>query len=227
MTDRRTIVSGLGWSAFIVYSNRAFSLLTLLVLAKVLEPRDFGIVGIASMIIEVLRIAKDMGLSEALIYQKEESPEAIDTAHTIMIGFGTLLFLIAVVIAPFAARYYSNPTIAPVVIIMASNLIWDAMRAVPRAIYRRRIDFRRLVIPEVVPVLLAAVVSISMALSGFGVWSLVVRTVLTSVLGAVLLKTPGLYRPRLRFHRAHARELFGYGRYVSRHDRPARRALQH
>jgi O-antigen/teichoic acid export membrane protein len=208
------IARSLSWSALIVYANRALGLVTLLLLAKLLDPRDFGIVAVASIIIEVLRISKDMGIGEALIYQKDESPDTLDTAHTILLTYSLALFAAAAVIAPFAARYYDNWLITPVVIIMASNLVWDATRGVARTIYRRRLDFRGLVIPEVVPMAIASVVSVVMAWLGFGVWSLVVRTVLHSILGAVLLRLRGLYQPRLRFRRESARALFGYGRYI-------------
>lgn len=208
------IARGLSWSALIVYANRALGLLTLLLLAKLLDPKDFGIVAVASIIIEVLRISKDMGIAEALIYQKDESPDTLDTAHTILLTYSLVLFSLAAVIAPFAARYYDNWLITPVVIIMASNLVWDATRGVARTIYRRRLDFRALVIPEVVPMAVSSIASVVLAWLGFGVWSLVVRTVLHSALGAVLLRLRGVYQPRLRFHRESARALFGYGRYI-------------
>jgi O-antigen/teichoic acid export membrane protein len=155
-----------------------------------------------------------MGIGEALIYQKDESPATLDTANTILLTYSLALFGLAVIAAPIAARYYDNWVITPVVIIMASNLVWDATRGVARTIYRRRLDFRSLVVPEVVPMAVASIVSVVLAWLGFGVWSLVVRTVLHSVLGAALLRLRGLYTPRLRFHRESARALFGYGRYI-------------
>jgi O-antigen/teichoic acid export membrane protein len=125
MITKRTVLAGLGWSAVMAYANRALGLVTTLILAKVLSPQDFGLVAIASMLIETLRVFKDAGLSEALIYHKNTEPHTIDTAHSMLVGFHVALFLLAVVLAPFAAQFYNNPTVMPVVIVMASNLVWD------------------------------------------------------------------------------------------------------
>jgi O-antigen/teichoic acid export membrane protein len=211
----RTVTSGFGWVALFSYSNRVFSLIAILILAKVLRPEDFGIVAIASMLIEVLQIFKDMGLSEAVIYSKRNDTKAIDTAHTILVTYSAALFLIAVVAAPLAARYYDNSQIAPVVIVMASSLVWDSLRNIPRTLFRKNLDYRKLLLPEVVPVAISSAVSIGMALTGWGVWSLVVKSVLHSVLGFIMLQSVMTYRPAFAFDKAAARELFHYGKFIA------------
>lgn len=211
---KRQVLSGFGWQAFNTYTNRLVGLLTTLILAKLLTPEQFGVVTIASMIIEVLQLLKDMGLSEALIYQKRDDQVLVDTAHTILVGFNTILFLIATIVAPFAAHYYNSPLVLPVVIALSSNLIWDSLRSVPRTLIRRNIDFNKLVIPEVVPVAVSCIVSVVMALTGFGVWSLVAKTVIHSMLGFILLRQILPYRPRFRYDREAAHELFKYGKFI-------------
>ena len=208
------VVSGLGWVALIAYSNRALGFLTTLILAKVLAPADFGAVAVASMLTEVLRVVKDMGFSEALIYQKRSDQVAIDTANTLLIGLNVVLFLVAAALAPAMARFYENPILTPAIIVMSSNLVWDAARAVPRALTRKNADFRRLVIPEVVPVTISSALSIWMALTGFGVWSLVAKTVVHSVLGMVLLRSLPEHKPGFRFDLVAARELMQYGKFI-------------
>jgi O-antigen/teichoic acid export membrane protein len=210
----RKILAGLAWSAVGLYTIRVLGLVTTLVLAKVLVPADFGLVAVASMLIAILHIFKDMGLGEALIYHKMDSERALDTAHTLLVGFYTVLFLVAVVVAPFVARLYDTPAVIPVIILMSSTLILDATRAVPRAVFRKELKFRSLFLPEVVPVAVACVVSVWMALTGWGVWSLVVRTVLHSLLGMIFLGYVTPYRPRLRFDPAIARQLLHYGKFI-------------
>jgi len=211
---KRQILAGFGWQAASTYMNRIVGLATTLILAKLLTPEQFGIVAIASMIIEVLQLLKDMGLSEALIYQHREDAVLVDTAHTILVGFNTLLFVIAAVLSPFVAQYYHSPIIMPVIIVLSSNLIWDSLRSVPRTLIRRNIDFGKLVIPEVVPVAISCVISIVMAFTGFGVWSLVAKTVVHSLLGFLLLRHILPYRPSFRYDKAAARELFHYGKFI-------------
>jgi O-antigen/teichoic acid export membrane protein len=210
----RKILRGLAWSAVGLYTIRFLGLITTLVLAKVLVPADFGLVAIASMLIATLQLFKDMGLSEALIYQKDQSERALDTAHTMLMGFYALLFLIAVAASPFIARSYNNPAVMPVIIVTSSTMIWDASRAVPRAMFRRQLAFRSLFLPEVVPVAVSCAVSVAMALTGWGVWALVVKTVLHSILGMIFLGVVAPYRPKLRFDRVIAGQLLRYGRFI-------------
>lgn len=210
----RKIATGFGWQVLSAYSNRVFGVLTTLILAKVLTPADFGLVAIASMTLEVLQIFKDMGLSEALIFSKRDDPEVMDTAHTLLVGFHTGLFLIAAALSPFAATFYGNPMVTPVLLLMSSNLVIDSLRAVPRTLVRRNIEFDKLVIPEVVPVGVSSIVSVVMALTGFGVWSLVAKTILHSVLGLILLNRIIPYKPKFRWNRAAAVDLLHYGKFV-------------
>jgi O-antigen/teichoic acid export membrane protein len=210
----RRIASGFGWQAFNSYANRFFSLIATLILAKVLTPEHFGLVAIASMILEALQILKDMGLSEALISQKRDDEALMNTAHTILVGFNAFLFILAALVSPLAARFYDNSLVMPVIIVMSSNLIWDSLRSVPRTMIRRNIEFHKLVVPEVVPVAISSAVSIAMALTGFGVWSLVAKAVLHSFIGLVLVHWTIPFRPRFAFDRDAARELFAYGKFI-------------
>ena len=213
--EARRVASGLGWIALVSYTNRLSGLIATLILAKLLTPADFGLVAIAAMLIEGLRLFKDMGLSEALIYQKREDPVAVQTANTILVGFNSLLFVLAVGLSPLAARFYDNWQVVPIIVVMSSNLVWDSLRAVPRALIRKTMNFHQLVIPEVIPVVISSVVSIVMALTGYGVWSLVAKTVVHSVLGAALLVPGTPYRLRFGIDRAAARELLHYGQFVA------------
>src|SRR5262245_44301284 len=198
------------------YSGNVLSLVTTLILAKLLVPQEFGIIGIASMTIEVIKLIKDMGLSEAIVYQKREDHIALDTANTILVGFNSVLFIITCIAAPFVARFYQQPIVTPVLIVMATSLVWDSLRAVPRALIRKQVEFRKLVMPELLPIVVSTALSIVMAFAGFGVWSLVVKTVLHSLLGAWLLRNSLSYTPRFRYDHTAARELFSYGQVIAK-----------
>ena len=212
---RRKVAAGFGWVALISFLGNFLSFLTTLVLAKLLVPQEFGIVALASMTIEVLKLLKDMGLTEAIVYQKRDDHLALDTANTILVGFNAVLFVLACIAAPLVARSYNQPIVTPDIIVMATCMVWDSLRAVPRALVRRNVEFRLLVVPEVLPILVSTITSIGMALAGFGVWSLVVKTVLHSLLGAWLLRSVSLYTPRFRYDRDAAREMLSYGRVIA------------
>jgi len=211
----RKVAAGFGWVAVMSYSGNIVSLVTTLVLAKLLGPQEFGVIGIASITIDILKLLKDMGLSEAIVYQKRDDHLALDTANTILVGFNAVLFVIACLAAPFVAQLYNQPIVTPVLIVMATSLIWDSLRAVPRALLRKNVEFRRLVLPELLPLVVSTTTSVVLALTGFGVWSLVVKTVFHSLLGAWLMRNVVPYTPRFRFDRDAARELLSYGHVIA------------
>lgn len=210
----KKIMASFGWVALAKYSNAGLGLLTTLILAKLLSPDDFGLVAIASMLIQVLYTFKDMGIAQALIYQKDDIENAASTAFWLMIAFNFAIFLIAVAISPLAADFYNNRLVMPVVILLSSNLMWNAIRAVPNALIRKNIDFHKLIVPEVVPVVVGSIVSISMAYMGYGVWSLVVRSMLVSGLGVILIWFFTPFKPKLIFDVQSAKILFKYGKYI-------------
>jgi PST family polysaccharide transporter len=210
----RTIASGFAWVVLVSYSNRLIGLVTTLVLARLLAPAEFGIVAIASMLNEVLNLFRDMGFSEALIYQKREDRAAVETANTLLVGSNVVFFLLAALVAPWVAEFYDSPILVPVIIVMSSNLVWNSASAIPRALIRKRVEFRRLVVPEVVPVAISGVLSIWMAFAGFGVWSLVAKTVVHSMLSMVLLRRLQGHSLGFGYDAEAARELFQYGKFV-------------
>lgn len=215
LVNSRSVAAGFGWVALCSYSNRILGLVSTLVLAKVLTPSDFGLVAVAAMMLEVIQLVKDMGLSEAVIYNKRQDRATLDTAHTILVGYNVLLFIGAAAAAPFIARFYDSPTLLPVVLLMSSTLVVNSLRVVPITLIRKNLDYRTLVVPEVVPVTVSALVSIAMALMGFGVWSLVIKSLIQSFMAVWLLNMVSSFRPRFGFDRAAARELLGYGRFVA------------
>ncbi len=210
----KKVMSSFGWVALANYSNRLFRFITTLILAKLLTPEDFGMVAVASMVIELLYLMKDLGVSQALIYRQEDSELSVNTGMILVTGINTLLFLLAAAASPWIARFYDNPELMPVVLLLSSNLIWIGLKAAPEAKLRKNMEFRKLVVPNVVPVLIASAVSIVMALAGYGVWSLVIRALIVNILGTLLIFRYARHRPSLRFSRSAARDLLSYGKFI-------------
>jgi O-antigen/teichoic acid export membrane protein len=210
----RHVTSGFGWLALSQYSNRLLGFASTLVLAKLLAPADFGLVAVASMLIEIIQLFRDMGLSEAVISSRREDPKALDTAHTVLVGYNVALFVLASAASPAVAWFYESTTLIPVIVLLSSNLVLNSLRLVPLTLIRRNLEYKKLVLTDLAPSFVSAAVGIGLAFAGFGVWSLVVKTMVQSVLMLVLIQFVVPYRPRFAFDRAAARELFGYGKFI-------------
>lgn len=210
----RKVIGGMGWVALSHYANRLLGFVSTLILAKLLVPEDFGLVALAAMVVDVMKLFRDVGMGQALIHRREDVEKASHTAFYLLIGLNSLLYLAAVAVSPFIADYYNNPAVTMVLIITSSSLVWYSIRAVPEALVRKEVDFRKLVIPEVVPGVIATIVSIWMAYNGFGVWSLVVKSLIADIMASVLIWRYTVFRPKLRYDWAIAKEMLHYGKYL-------------
>lgn len=212
--NARSILSSFGWVGLSHYSERALGFLTTLVLARYVAPQDFGIIALASIMIEILMMFKDLGINQALIFQREDIQKTSVTAFWMLAGYNTALFGLALLTAPFAAKFYDNPVIMPVAILLSSTMVWDSLRAVPFTLLTKEMQFKKLLIPETVPMLGASILSIVMAVNGMGVWSLVVRSLMISLGRLVLIWRFTDFRPAFEFSMPHAKQLFSYGKYI-------------
>ena len=111
--EARKIVTGLGWVSAASYLNRAFGFITTLILARLLAPDQFGAVAVGAMMVDALKIFRDMGLGQALIYRKEDSALANDTAMVMIVGLNVLLFAIASVTSPLVSKFFGDPSLTP------------------------------------------------------------------------------------------------------------------
>ncbi len=211
---KRQVASGIFWVTLANLIGRGLSYVTMLILAKLLDRADIGLMGMAMLAINALALFQDIGFESALIYRRKNIAEASDTAFYTVIGTSALITLVAVVAAPLIASFFKQPDVIPILRVLALTVIISSFSRVPFVLLSRDIDFRRRMFPELAASLVASIVAIVMAFRGFGVWSLVWREMLRAVLATVLVWFVSSYRPRLRFSRTLAGELFSYGKHI-------------
>jgi len=210
----KKIFASFGWITIIRSSERLLGFVTTLILAKYIAPEAFGIIAIAAMLIDIIQIFKDFGISQALIYKKSDINIASITAFWLMVTYNIILFLIAALAAPYASYIYDISIITPVIILFSSNLIWNSFRAVPAALIEKNIDFKKLLVPDILPIVAASVISILMAIKGMGVWSLVTRSLIINIGSMILIWKYTAFRPAFRFDVKIARDMLSYGKYL-------------
>ncbi len=186
-----------------------------IVLARILIPEDFGIIGIAALVIGLVRMLESMGLNQALIQTDEDIEEAGDVVFWSNLGLSLILFIALYFAAPWIARFFDEPRSAAVIQVMGIQLIISAFDDVQEALLQRDFQFKELVGRRLVPVLISAVISVAMAIAGYGYWSLVVGTLVGTALGVAFLWRVSQWRPRFRYDLRVARLLIGFGILVT------------
>ncbi|MGB6130431.1 MAG: lipopolysaccharide biosynthesis protein [Acidobacteriaceae bacterium] len=205
----RTIRGGLARSLGLG-ARFALRLGTLMVLARLLAPKDFGLVGMVTAFTGVLDLFRDFGLSAATIQSANVTIEQKSTLFWINIAFGCLLAGIMIAMAPVIAAFYHEPRLVRVTIVLAAGLILNAAAVQHSALLQREMRFTTLTAIDVTALTLAAVVAIVGAKAGFGYWALVAMTItlpLATAAGVWLTSgwIPGLprrgagVRPMMRF----------------------------
>ncbi len=215
MSLKRQVASGLFWVALSQMIARGLSFLAMLILAKLLTPAIFGLVGMASLAIAALQYFQDIGFGAALIYRQEDVQEASQTAFITVISSSLLIYLVAVLSAPWVAAFFRQPEVAPVLRVLAITVPLSSLGRVPFSLLSRALDFRRKIIPELAASIAGGIVSIVLAFRGAGAWSLVWGELARSSTATVLVWLVSSWRPQWRFDRHQARQLFAYGKHIT------------
>lgn len=198
ITDLKSkTISGVRWSAIAKFSQQFLSFFTIAILAHLLSPTAFGLIGMVLVVTNFIEIFKDLGTSTAIIQRKEISQELISSLFWTNLFFGILFALIVVVIAPIIAIFFREPGITLIIKIMSISFIFSGLSVVPQAILIREMCFRRLAFIENVSFLIGASIGVSMALTGWGVWSLVMQSLSRVLSTAILLWLLNPIIPRL------------------------------
>lgn len=208
---KKKTVRGLLWNAAGSWGSQAASFAVFLVLARLLEPEAFGIIALAGAAVAFLQPLVNLGLPTAIVQRKDLEDDHLHSAFWASIMASLLLSLLALLAAPWVASWFDEPQLAPVLPAMTATLVVAAANGTHQAILQRDHDFRSLTLRRFGGVLTGAVVGISMALNGYGVWSLVGRELATYAMNTVILWHLSPWRPRARISVPHLYSLMRIG----------------
>jgi len=211
---REKTVEAVFWVAVSRFSSSILSFITTLVLARLLAPDDFGLVAIASLVINALQIFRDLGLSQALIYRRDDIQKAADTAFFLVPATGVILYGLAYLAAPHVAVFFENEIVKPVLRVLALDIVISSLGTVPSTLLERELNFGKRVTAEILSNVGYAAVCIALASIGLGVWSIVYGQLTQSVIAAVLVWILSPWRPAFGFDKNIAVEISRYGKDI-------------
>lgn len=186
-------------------ANFALRIGSLMVLARLLDPKDFGLVGMVTAFTGVLTLFRDFGLSSATIQRLEVSDEQISTLFWINALVGAALWLLLVAVSPLVAAFYREPRLLWVTSVLAIGFFFNAIGVQHSAMLQRQMRFTALAVIDFAALLCGVIVAIGMALYGFKYWSLVAMTTVIPLVTSVSLWLttgwiPGAPRRRVGVH---------------------------
>ena len=210
-TLRDKTVRGVGWSFADSILSIGVSFLVGLVLARLLTPDEYGLIGIALIFINVLNSIVDSGLSNALIRKKDATDVDFSTVFIANLVLSLLTFGILYIIAPSVSRFFGRPELIPLIRVMGSLVIINAISLIQSTVLTKRLDFKTKTKASLVSAIVSAVVGIGMAFSGFGVWALVGQSLSRQLVNTVCLWFLNRWRPGIVFSWQSFKSFWNFG----------------
>ena len=209
-----SIVRGLLWSYVERWGNKIISLLVFIILARLLDPKDFGLVALAKLFIDYADSVAGQGLGFAIIQRKEINDEHLNTAFWVNVFSSLALVLLIGLLAPIIATMFSEPGVIDVLRALAVIVVISSLSRVQVAILTRAQQFNKLAVRGLIMAMVGGAVGIGFAAAGFGVWSLVYQQIATAVVALILLWGIAEWRPKFSFSMVAIKQLYGFASKV-------------
>lgn len=193
----RVLVRGIAWTGGARWLTQMVSWAVTLLVARLLSPADYGLVGMATVYIGLAAIVTEFGLGSAIVALRDLDDDHLGQLGSLAMMIGLGACAISALVAPLLSAFYETPALTPVVMVLSTLFIVDSLRTIPVAVMTRALRFRDLALLDAGKALVSAAVTLSFALAGFGYWALVLGILVSSGIATV---TAAVMSP-LRFAR--------------------------
>lgn len=204
-------VKGVIWSSIDRFSAQGIQFVFSILIARLLLPEDYGVIAMLNIFLAVSQTFIDSGFGTALIRKIDRTETDFSTVFYFNIAVASVFYVILFFCAPAIANFYDTPLLEPVTKVVALNLIINSLSGIHNAKLSIVIDFKSRAKISIITTLLTGAVGLWMAYAGYGVWTLVVQNLLSSVIRTVMLWIIVRWRPQLVFSWKSFKELFSFG----------------
>ncbi|HMJ02970.1 MAG TPA: lipopolysaccharide biosynthesis protein [Conexibacter sp.] len=204
-------IRGVPWTLLSYASTKGLAVLTMLVLARLLDPVDFGLMALAQIAVSFLNWFGGLSFSNALVVRQDLDRRGQGTILSVLLITTLLTSAFAVAIAPLAAKLFDEPELTSVLIAFSSVVFIGGVASFFEALLQRELEFRKRFVALMAQAVVALVVSVGLAVAGAGVWSLVVGQLVSRLVFAVMLLAFAPYRLRPTWQRRVVRSVISTG----------------
>ena len=211
MDNRSKVFSNLIWRFMERGGSQLVSFIVAIVLARILEPVMYGTVSKVTVITAILLVFVDSGMANALIQKKEPDDLDFSSVFWFNMGFCLLLYTALFLLAPWIASFYKEPGLTPIVRVLSLTLVVAGLKNVQQAYVSKTLQFRRFFFATLGGTLFSAILGITMAYRGFGVWALVAQQLSNVAVNTAILWFTVGWKPRRMFSLQRLGGLLSYG----------------
>lgn len=212
MSDQgKSVLGNFIWRFLERFFAQIVTLVVSIVLARILIPSDYGIIGIITVYINILGVFIDSGLGTALIQKKKADDLDFSSVFYCQLGVCVIIYLVVFFTAPYISDFFLEPEITLMLRILGLTLIIAGVKNIQIAYVSRNMMFKKFFISTSIGTIIAAVIGILMALYGFGAWALIVQSLINNLVDTIVLWIIVEWRPKKMFSFDRLINMFSYG----------------
>lgn len=199
------------WSAIERFGNQGIQFIIGLILARLLMPEDYGLIGMLLVFISVAQVFVEGGFSSALIRKTQPTANDYSTAFWFNLFAALVLYGLIFFCSPFIAAFYNEPLLESIARVTGLTIIISAFGIIQKTILTKRLDFKSQAKLNITAIVISGITGVVFAWSGYGVWALVVQSLTKALLVSAGFWIISRWRPKAVFSKLSFKELFGFG----------------
>ncbi len=195
--------------------SQSFSWVVTIYVARLLSPNDYGLMGVAGLLIVFFNLFNDLGLGQAIVRHDEQSDEALASAFWFIAGLSCCFYLVTLALAPVIAEFYRSPKLVPIIGLLGVNFIVGGLRTVPANLLVKNMRFDLCARIETIAALASSALTLVLAQLGYGVWTLVAASLAQQAVSTLATYCYSPWRPRRHMRLQEIKPLLNFGGKVS------------
>ncbi len=208
---KRKVISGLIWRFMEKIGVQAIQFVISIILARLLLPEEYGIIALLTIFLTISNIFIQSGFSSAIIQKKKIDEIDCNSVFYFNLVVSIIIYLILYILAPIIANFYKISILASILRVQAIVIIIGALNTIQSAIVQRKMQFKKLFIVSLVAIIIQGTIGIFMAYKNYGVWSLVISNLVSSIVNTITLWFLTKWRPKLIFSINRLKFMFKFG----------------
>ncbi|CAM4239552.1 lipopolysaccharide biosynthesis protein [Gillisia hiemivivida] len=211
MSLRKQATSGLVWTFAEQFGNQLIGFVVSLILARVLLPAEFGLIGMIAILVGLGRVLVDSGLTQSLIRDKNSDQEDYSTVFYFNLVASILVYILIYFIAPLVSDFYSQPILTTIIRLYCLTFVFSAFKSVQMTRLTKQLNFKLQTMITLPSNIVGGITGIYMAYAGYGVYSLVWSQIVISIISTIQVWFYSKWKPSWQFNYTKFKDHFNYG----------------
>jgi O-antigen/teichoic acid export membrane protein len=209
--SKKQTISGLFWTFADSFLLRGISFIGTLVIARILGPTEFGIIGMISIFIAIGTSLVDSGMSSSIIRTQNADDNDYSTVFYLNLFISFTVFIILFILAPYIAGFYSQPILTNVIRLYCLSFVISAFSSIQIAILDKEMQFRKMMLYNIPGVIIGVILGISLGYLGYGVWSIVWMYLSIQLIQSIVLWIFSKWKPSRTFSKEKMKYHYSFG----------------